>query len=113
MTFLLEEKKVEATVKKINKDALTVLDFFEVFKRAYPADWARLVRRFGNFGEKRRYTVTTYLSNRFDVYSQKPGSLLRPFTHYSKGKFKDYRKIAAWERPHFGSEWIAVFRKKT
>ena len=112
-TLLLDEQKVESTVKTIEKDAFTVLDFIEAFRLLYPHDWARLVKRFGKFGEKRRYTVTTYLSNRLDVYSQKPESLLRSFTSYSKGKFRDYRNVMDNERQYFGSQWIAVFRKKT
>ena len=79
----------------------------------YPKDWKELVERFGQFGQKRRYTVITYFSNRLDVYSQKPKSLLHPFTRYSKGKFKEYRKPAQEEQKKFGGSWIAVFRKKT
>jgi hypothetical protein len=93
--------------------SFTVLDFIETFKRLYPADWRRLVERFGQFGQKHRYTVTTYLSNRLDLYSQKPNSLLHPFTRFSKGKFKDYRKPTAEEQKQFGGSWIAVFKKKT
>lgn len=109
---IVEEEKIEETIRRIPKDSFTVLDFIEVFKRTYPKDWKRLIKRFGLFGNKRRYTVTTYLSNRLDVYSQKPYSLLHPFTRYSKGKFKDYKRTTAEERKRFGSAWIAVFRKK-
>jgi hypothetical protein len=104
---------VEVTVKRVGKAAFTVLDFIEAFKLLYPSDWARLVKRFGKFGEKRRYTVTTYLSNRLDVYSHKPTSFLQPFTRYSKGKLRDYRKVTDDERLYFGGQWIAVFKKKT
>ena len=109
---LLEEEKVEETITRIPRHSFTVLDFIEVFKDLYPADWTRLVERFGQFGEKRRYTVTTYLSNRLDLYSRRSYSLLLPFTRYSEGKFEDYRKPTKEEREHFGSSWIAVFKKK-
>ena len=109
---LLEEKKVEQTIGSVTKDSFTVLDFVEIFKEKYPIDWKNLVKRFGQFGSKRRYTVTTYFSNRLDVYSQKPGSLLEPFTRYKQAKFKDYRRTTPEEREVFGSLWIAVFRKK-
>jgi len=56
--------------------------------------------------------VTTYLSNRLDLYSRKPYSLLVTFTRYSEGKFKDYRRTTKEERKYFGSPWIAVFKKK-
>jgi len=71
------------------------------------------VARFALKRQKRRYTVTTYLSNRLDVYSQKPDALLQPFTRYSQAQFKDYRKTTAEERKRFGGQVIAVFRKKT
>jgi hypothetical protein len=109
---LLEEEKVEQTIVAVTGDSFTVLDFIEVFERKYPLDWRRLVERFGQFGSKRRYTVTTYFSNRLDVYSQKPSSLLEPFTRYKQAKFKDYRKTTHEELKAFGSPWIAVFRKK-
>jgi hypothetical protein len=112
MTALLEEEKLETTIKRLQKGTFTVIDFIGVFRKSYRDDWARLVKRFGKFGEKRRYTVTTYLSNRLDLYSQKPGSILCPFTRFRDGKFKDYRKTTVRERRRFGSRWIAVFRKK-
>jgi hypothetical protein len=112
MKMLLEEEKLKETIKRIPQDAFTVLDFIEVLKEQYPEDWRNLLERFGQFGQKRRYTATTYLSNRLDVYSQQPDSLLRPFTRYSKGKFKDYRKPNEEEQKHFGSPWIAIFKKR-
>jgi len=113
MKQLLEEEKIAQTIKGIQQSSFTVLDFIEAFKQQYPEEWKQLVQRFGQFGEKRRYTVTTYLSNRLDIYSQKPQSLLTPFTRYSKGKFEDYRRTTEEEQKHFGGSWIAVFRKKT
>ncbi len=112
MKLLLDEQKISETIKRIQTSSFTVLDFIEVFRSLCPEDWKRLVRRFGRFGEKRRYTVTTYLANRLELYSQKPDSSLKPFTRYSKGEFKDYRKTTNEERKHFGSPWIAVFTKK-
>ncbi len=109
---LLEEDKIVATIRQISSRSFTVLDFIEVFKIQWPADWRRLVARFGQLGEKRRYTVTTYLSNRLNVYSQKPGSLLRPLIHYSQAEFKGRRRTSQQEQRRFGSQWIAVFRKR-
>jgi hypothetical protein len=109
---IVEEEKIEETIRNVNKGSFTVLDFTEVFKRLYPDVWEQLVEKFGLFGNKRRYTVTTYFSNRLDVYSQKPHSILVPFTRYKQGKFKDYRKTTDEERKIFGSPWIAIFKKK-
>lgn len=67
---LLAEEKIADTVQRISGDDFTILDFVGVFKKLHPEDWQRLVQRFGQFGEKRRYTVATYLSNRLDLYSQ-------------------------------------------
>jgi hypothetical protein len=110
--IIVEEEKIEETIKKISENSFTVLDFTSVFKRLYPEAWEQLVEKFGLFGSKRRYTVTTYFSNRLDVYSQKPHSILVPFTRYKQGKFKDYRKTTVKERKVFGSPWIALFKKK-
>jgi hypothetical protein len=82
-----------------------------VFGVVFPDDWDRLVERFGQLGEKRRYTVTTYLSNRLDIYSRRSCSLLEPFTPYSKSKFADHRRPTEEEQKRFGSPWIALFRK--
>ena len=109
---LLGEEKIKQTIRAVSNDTFTVLDFIATFKRKYPLDWSKLVERFGQFGSKRRYTVTTYFSNRLDVYSQKPSSILEPFTRYKQAKFKDYRRTTPNERKVFGSSFIAVFRKK-
>ena len=90
---IVEEEKIEETMKKIPQESFTVLDFMQNFKKMYPKNWEMLVGKFGLFGSKRRYAVSTYLSNRLDVYSQKPHSILVPFTRYSQGKFQNYRKI--------------------
>lgn len=111
MKPLLDEEKIKETIKRILQDSFTVLDFIQAFRVIYPEDWKRLVERFGQFGQKRRYTVTTYLSNRLDLYSQKTDSLLQPFIRYSEGRFKDYRKPTKEEQKHFGGTWIAVFLK--
>ena len=42
---LLEEDKIAATIRQIPARSFTVLDFGEVFKTLYPADWQRLVAR--------------------------------------------------------------------
>jgi len=109
---LIQEKKIEDTIKCIAGDSFTVLDFMKGMQSTYPKEWKNLVKRFGLFGSKRRYTVTTYLSNRLDVYSQKPNSILVPLVRYREGKFKDYRKTTEQERKVFGSPWIAVYKKK-
>jgi hypothetical protein len=108
----VEEKKIEKTIMRIPSDSFTVLDFMQELKRIYPEEWEKSAKRFGLFGSKRRYTVSTYLSNRLDVYSQKPQSILVPFTRYRQGKFKDYRRTSKEEKKVFGSLWIAVFKKK-
>lgn len=109
---LIEEEKIEETIRKISRGSFTVLDFVEIFKGLYPNDWGLLLERFGLFGSKRRYTATTYLSNRLDVYSQRPHSLLIKFTRYREDKFKDHRKTTDEERKVFGSPRIAIYRKK-
>lgn len=113
MKPLLEEEKIAQTIKRIQPSSFTVLDFIQTFRPPYPEEWEQLVQRFGQFGEKRRYTVTTYLPNRLDLYSHKHQSMLLPFTRYSKGKFTDYRRTTDEEQKHFGGSLIAVFRKKS
>ena len=113
MKTLLEEAKIKETIKRIRRSSFTVLDFVKEFKALYQNDWKQLINRFGQFGERRRYTVTTYLSNRLDLYSRKDHSILVPLTRYSEGRFKDYRRTTKEERKYFGSPWIAVFRKKS
>jgi len=103
---------IEGTIKKMSQDTFTVLDFIEAFRALFPDEWNKLLQRYGLFGGGRRYTATTYLSNRLDIYSQKPGSQLAKFTRYSEGRFKDYRRTTEEERRTFGSPWIAVYRKK-
>jgi len=109
---IINEEKIEKTIKNIRKASFTVLDFISAFEGIYPDDWKKLVERFGLFGKERRYTVNTYLSNRLDVYSHKPSSILVPFKRYKKAKFKDYRKTTVEEKKVFGSPWIAVYKKK-
>lgn len=111
--LVVEEKQIEEAIRRIPSDSFTVLDFVQVFKRIYPEEWEKLAERFGLFGNKRRYTVSTYFSNRLDVYSQKPCSILIPFTRYMQGKFMDYRRTSEEEKKVFGSPWIAVFKKKS
>lgn len=78
----------------------------------FPRDWQRLVARFGEFGAKRRYTVSTYLANRLDIYSQTPGSFLYRFRRCREAGFVDYRRPSEAEKRVFGSPWIAVFRRR-
>lgn len=110
---LLERGKIVETIRSVPRRSFTVLDFMAVFQSLYPEDWRHLVERYGQFGDKRRYTVTTYLSNRLAVYSTEPDSLLIPLTPYSEDRDRDYRKSTPEERKRFGSPWIAVFRKRT
>jgi hypothetical protein len=72
----------------------------------------RPAKRFGLLGEKRRYTVSTYLSNRSDVRSHKPHSTLTTFTRYSEDRFTDYRTTTDEERKAFVSPIMIVFRKR-
>jgi hypothetical protein len=108
---VVEEKKIVETIKNMPSDSFTVIDFIAVFREIYPRDWETLVEKFGLFGSKRRYTVSTYLSNRLDTYSHKPHSILMPFARYKEAKLKDYRKTTEDEKRVFGSPWIAVFKK--
>jgi len=109
----LEEEKIIETIRYIPQNSFTVLDFIRVFKRLFSKDWNRLTEKFGQPSEKRKYTLNTYLSNRLDVYSQKPMSILQPFTRYSTGKFKDYRRLAEEDRTIFKGSWVALFKKKS
>ncbi len=109
---LLEEDKITAPIRQISSRSFTLLDFSEVLKTMCPVDGQRLVARFGQFGEKRRFTVTTYLSSQLDVYSPKPDSHLRPLTRNTTASFKDYRTASAQERQRFGSPRMAIFKKK-
>ena len=109
---IIEEKDIEETIKNMPEDSFTVLDFMKTLRSIYPEVWEKLVKRFRLFGSKRRYTLATYLSNRLDMYSHKSYSILVAFTNYSEGRYKDYRKITHEERRHFGSPWIAIYRKK-
>lgn len=109
---LLREEKIVETIRHIPSSSFTVLDFMDALGVLYPQDWERLVERYGLYGEKRRYTATTYLSNRLDLYSRQPHSLLLPLTPYSEDRSKDYRRPTPEERERFGSPWIAVFKKR-
>ena len=109
---IIDEKKIEETIKSLPKGEFTVLDFIETFKELHPNEWNLLYELYGMYGEKRRYTSSTYLSNRLDLYSQKPGSLLFKFTRYREGRFKDRRRTTEKEAKVFGSPWIAVYRRK-
>lgn len=108
---IIEERKILETIKKLPKSSFAILDFMATFEKLFPDEWQKLVERFGLFGEKRRYTVATYLANRLYVYSHKPESGLEPFRKYGKGGKGDYRRATKKERKFFGSPWIAIYRK--
>ncbi len=99
--ILLDERKIARTIVEIPLETFTVLDFIRVFQKLFPSDWESLIKRYGSPWEKRKYTINTYLSNWLDVYSQKPHSLLKPFTRYSEAKFKDYRRPTPEEHKYF------------
>ncbi len=108
---LLEETEIIETIRNLPQSSFSILDFMEIFKSLFPDDWKRLVKRFGLFGEKKRYTVATYLANRLYTYSHKPGSFLKPFRRYEKGGKGDYRQTTKEEKEIFGSPWIAIYSK--
>jgi hypothetical protein len=109
---ILEDGKIMETIAKLFKHSFTILDFMKTVKELFPGEWQKLVERFGLFGEKRRYTVATYLANRLYVHSHKPSSCLEPFRKYVKGGEGDYRRATKEEKEFFGSPWIAIYRKK-
>jgi hypothetical protein len=100
---ILDEGKIAETIDKLPKSAFTILDFIKIFKGLFPDEWHKLVKRFGLFGEKKRYTVATYLANRLYLYSHKPKSCLDPFQKYRKGGKGDYRRATKEKREFFGS----------
>lgn len=112
MKDILDQSTIAKAIGLIDSDSFTVLDFIGVLRKHFRNDWRTLTDRFGDLDEKRRYTVKTYLSNRLDVYSHKPGSHLKPFIRYSQAKFKSYRRPTQEEKEHFSGSWIAVFEKK-
>lgn len=102
MAIIAEEKLIK-TIKQLPEASFTILEFMETFKNLFPGEWEKLVDRYGLFGEKRRYTVATYLSNRLYSYSHKDASLLKPFQKYKKKGKGDYRRATTEERRSFGS----------
>jgi hypothetical protein len=95
---IIGEENIRKTIENIPKESFTVLGFIKTPRRLYPEDWKGLTKRFGLFGGKRRYTFSTYFSNRLDVYSHKACSILAPFTRYSEGRFENYRRTTDEER---------------
>jgi ubiquinone/menaquinone biosynthesis C-methylase UbiE len=110
---ILEEKKIIETIEKLPESSFTILDFTTAFKELFPDQWHKLVERFGLFGEKKRYTVATYLANRLYLHSRKPQSCLEPFRKYKKGGKGDYRRATKEEKEFFGSPFIAIYRRRT
>lgn len=109
---LLGHDAIETTIKSMPKGEFTVLEFGDALRKKYPGLWALLVERFGEFGEKRRYTVSTYLSNRLEEYSRGERGLLEAHPHYSEDRERGYRRPTVDEKKRFGSPWIAVYRRK-
>ena len=107
----LEERKIMETIAGLPKSSFTILDFIETFKQLFPDQWQRLVERYGLFGQRKRYTVATYLANRLYLHSHKSESCLEPFQKYRKGGMGDYRRATRKEKESFGSPWIAIYRK--
>lgn len=97
MAFI-EEEAIEEIIKKIQKGSFTILDFMGKFNDLFPEKWEKLVKKYSQYGSKKRYTSVTYLSNRLYSYSQKPDSILRPFKKYRKGGKGDYRKPTEEEK---------------
>jgi hypothetical protein len=109
---LLRRDVIESTIESMRKRQFTVLEFGDALRRRHPSVWRELVGRFGEFGEKRRYTVSTYLSNRLEEYSRIRGGLLQKHPGYSEDRARGYRRPTEAERERFGSPWIAVYRRR-
>ena len=115
MKPLLDEKAIAAVVERIPRSTFTVLEFMDYLEDFHPQVWNSLLERYGTFGQGRRYTGPTYLSNRLVTYSQKEESLLHPFRGWQRGRVPpspDYRRSTDEEKKRFGSPWIAIFRKR-
>lgn len=110
---ILEEKRIVGTTNVLPKSSFTILDFMKTIKELFPDEWHKLVERLGLFGEKKRYTVATYLANRLYLHSHKPRSCLEPFRKYKKGGKGDYRRATKEEKEFFGSPFIAIYRRRT
>ncbi len=109
---LLDRGTIETTIKSMRKREFTVLDFGDALGKKHRVVWSRLVARFGQFGEKRRYTVSTYLSNRLEEYSRGGAGLLEKHPHYGEDRERGYRRPTEDEKARFGSPWIAVYRRR-
>ena len=94
----LGEEKMKKTIEAIPSASFTVLEFTKTFAEESPTEWGKLVKRYGLYGSKRRYTVATCLANRRYTYSHKSSSILRPFRRFEKGGKGDYRKSSKRER---------------
>jgi uncharacterized protein YifE (UPF0438 family) len=110
---LLDRETLEAVIRRLRRREFTVLDFADALRRQMPETWSALVARFGEFGEKRRYTLSTYLSNRLEEYSRREDSLLERHPHYMEDRAAGYRRPTPAEKKRFGSPWIAVYRKRS
>jgi len=106
-------EEVETVIRQM-PDAFTILDFVAVFGEQFPDLWQQLVDRYGLYGSGTRYSALTYLSNRLSSYSKRkvPG-LLEPMPIGWKPEESRYlRRSTREERQHFGSPWIAVYRRR-
>jgi hypothetical protein len=105
-------EQVKVVIRRM-PDAFTILDFAEAFREQFPNLWQQLVERYGLYGSGTRYSALTYLSNRLSSYSKRkaPG-LLEPMPVGWKPEEGRYlRRTTSEERQHFGSPWIAVYRR--
>jgi hypothetical protein len=110
---LVSVEEVEAVIPQM-PGAFTILDFADAFAGQFPERWKQLVDRYGLYGSGTRYSALTYLSNRLSSYSRRksPG-LLDPMPVGWKPEEGRYlRRSTAQERQHFGSRWIAVYRRR-
>jgi hypothetical protein len=109
---LLERETIESTIRSMRRREFTVLDFGDAPRKRQPGIWQDLVTRFGQFGEKRRYNVSTYLSNRLEEYSRLDSPLIERHQCYSEGRELGHRRPTENEKKRFGSPWIAVYRRR-
>jgi hypothetical protein len=106
-------EEVEAVISQM-PEAFTILDFADAFAEQFPELWKQLVDRYGLYGSGTRYSALTYLSNRLSSYSRRktPG-LLEPMpVGWAPEEGRYLRRTTSEERQHFGSSWIAVYRRR-
>jgi len=106
-------EQLEAIIRQM-PDAFTVLDFVAAFREQFPDLWEQLVDRYGLYGSGTRYSALTYLSNRLSSYSRRktPGLLEPTPVGWKPEEGRYLRRTTREERQHFGSPWIAVYRRR-